>query len=172
MGSPIDNTAENLQEWEIPVVTLDVMRILVPVDGSATAVEATHVAVGLAKSLGAELVALFVDQQRAMDPIEALETEQFEGVHHSVAGLKVAETAGLKNGVVVKQLVREGAVGYEIVQAAKDERVDMIVMGSEGRTGIKRMLLGSIAEWVLREADVPVLVVPHCSTQYCLKPRS
>lgn len=171
MASTLDNTGENLQEWEVPVVTLDIKRILVAVDGSATAVEATNVAMGLAKCTGADVVALFVDSGRTMDPLEAMQTEEEEGVHHSRAGLTVAETAGTKNGVPVRTLVREGAVAHQILSAAEDEGADLVVIGSEGRTGLKRVMLGSIAESVLREAAVPVLVVRHCSTQYCLKPR-
>ena len=49
----------------------------------------------------------------------------------------------------------------EIVRLAEQEHVDMIVMGTHGRTGLSRLLMGSVAEAVVRRADCPVLVVKH-----------
>jgi sugar phosphate isomerase/epimerase len=70
MPSRPDNTAENLRDDEIGVVSYDPTRILIPTDGSATAIEATNVAIGLAKRFGAEVVAVFVDPGHAVEPIE------------------------------------------------------------------------------------------------------
>ena len=67
---------------------------------------------------------------------------------------KQAEVAGLK----VETFVREGEAYQTIVDLAKAKNVNMIVMGSHGRTGLKRLLMGSVAEKVIGYAPCPVLV--------------
>lgn len=167
----LDRTAELLTDEDFTAKELRVERILLPTDGSATAVEATSVAVCMARCFNAEIIALFVDPARTMDPLEALQEEHTEGIHHSRAGLDAAVRIGQVNGIKVTPVIAEGAVGHEIIGAARDHDVQMIIMGSEGRSGLKRFMLGSVAESVLREAHVPVTVVRHCSTEFCMKPR-
>jgi nucleotide-binding universal stress UspA family protein len=172
MTPRLDNTAEHIADDEIGLVTYDVKRILLPTDGSATAVEATEVAVGIAKRFGAEIVAIFVDPAPALDPLEDSMMEASEGVHHSRAGLHIAEVCGAKNGVAVGTVIEQGAVAHAILDAARENACDLIVMGNTGREGVKRLVLGSVAEAVVREAAVPVLVIKHCSTQYCTAVRT
>jgi nucleotide-binding universal stress UspA family protein len=161
-----------MTDEDIGVVELGVRRILLPTDGSATAVEATRVAVSLAKLTGAEVVAVFVTPGNVEDPMQYIEQEQLEGVKHSSAGLEVARMTGERNGVTVTLVERSGAVASEILSAAREFDVDMIVIGSEGRTGIKRLALGSIAQSVVRESHVPVMVVRHGSTGLSVEPRN
>lgn len=168
----LDRTAELMTDEDITEVSMSVSRILVPTDGSATAVEATKVAISMAKCFDAEVVALFVGPGRVEDPIEYASQEQLEGVHHSKAGISVAEKLGAKNGVRVITDHRDGAVGHEILAAVEAHEASMVIMGTEGRTGFKRLALGSVAESVVREAKVPVMVVRHCSTDFCMTPRS
>lgn len=172
MTSRLDNTAANLADDQIGAVLYSPRRILVPTDGSATAVEATYVAVGIAKTFGSEVVALFVDPSHVVDPIEEEMVEQTEGVHHSSAGLHVAVVSGARNDVTVRTMTAEGATAHAILQVADDEECDLIVIGNTGRRGIQRMVLGSVAEAVVRNADVPVLVVKHCSTAFCTEMRT
>lgn len=167
----LDRTAELMTDEDITEVSLSVSKILVPTDGSATAVEATKVAISMAKCLDAEVVALFVGPGRIEDPIEYASQEELEGVHHSKAGLAVAIKLGEKNGVKVITDHRDGAVGHEILAAVEAHGASMIVMGTEGRTGFKRLALGSVAESIVRESTVPVTVVRHCSTEFCMTPR-
>lgn len=172
MPSRLDNTAENMKDEEIGVVDYDVRRILLPTDGSATAIEAMEVAMGLAKRFGAEVVACFVDPTRVIEPIEEAMVEQSEGVHHSIAGLRCAVRSAEKNGVSLKTVVAEGAVAHAILATQRDEECDLIVIGNTGRSGMQRLMLGSVAEAVVREAGVPVLVVKHCSTKFCTAVRT
>lgn len=171
MAPTLDRTAELMTDEDIRTVDLKLDRILVPTDGSATAVEATNMAIGIAKCTGAELIALFVTPGRVEFPEEYADTERLEGIKHTDAGLDVAKKLAEKNGVAIRTRVAAGAVGHEILAAAKDYAVQMIVMGTEGRTGFKRLALGSVAESVMKESDVPVLVVRHCSSEYCMTPR-
>jgi nucleotide-binding universal stress UspA family protein len=172
MSSHLDSTAEHLADDEIGVVDYDVTRILLPTDGSATAIEATNVAIALAKRFGAGIVAVFVEQGRIVEPIEADTLEDSEGVHHTRAGLHVAKRAAEKNGVTVKTVVAEGAVASAILATQRDEECDLIVIGHRGRSNMQRLMLGSVAEAVVREADVPVMVIRHCSTKFCTEVRT
>lgn len=173
MAHTLDRTAELMTDEDIVELDLQVERILVPTDGSATAVEATKVAIAMSKRFGgAEILALFVGPGRVEDPMEYADMEQLEGIKHSTAGLDVAVKLGAKNGVKVTTFHRDGAVGHEIILAASEYGANMIVMGTEGRTGFKRFALGSVAASVVNESPVPVTVVRHCSTDFCMKPRA
>lgn len=167
----LDRTAELMTDEDITELSLSVSKIVVPTDGSATAVEATKVAIAMAKRFDATVIAVFIGPGRVEDPLEYASQEQLEGVHHSEAGLAVALKLAERNGVPISTERREGAVAHEILQAVEAHEADMVVMGSEGRTGFKRLALGSVAESVVREAKVPVTVVRHCSTEFCMTPR-
>jgi nucleotide-binding universal stress UspA family protein len=62
-------------------------------------------------------------------------------------------------GVEVRTIARVGEVSETILQVARDERVDVIVMGTHGRAGLGRLILGSVAEKIVRQAEVPVVTV-------------
>ena len=66
------------------------------------------------------------------------------------------------DGVKVQSVVREGYAATAIVDEATEQGVDLIVIGTHGLSGIKHMLLGSIAERVVQKAPCPVLTVKHC----------
>jgi nucleotide-binding universal stress UspA family protein len=172
MSSRLDNTADNMADSEIRAVHYDIRRILLATDGSATAVEATSVAVGMAVRFGAELVACYVDPSRLLEPLEEDMIERTEGVRHSIAGLKVAVRTAEASGVPVRSVVAEGAVATAVLETVETETCDMIVLGNTGRTGMQRLVLGSVAEAVVRQARVPVLVVKQCSTPFGMPMRA
>jgi len=172
MTSRLDKTAEHLRDEEIGIVDYAIRQICLATDGSATAIEATKVAIGMAKLHGAAIVAVMVQAGHVVDPIEEQMIEQSEGVHHSEVGLQVAQRFAEANGVVVKSVIAEGATAHAILEVAADEKCDLIVIGNTGRRGVQRMVLGSVAEAVVREASVPVLVVKHCSTEFCMEART
>lgn len=84
------------------------------------------------------------------DPAEAADPAFFEDV---------ARIAG-EYGAVVETVVREGTAAEAILEYAAETDVDAIVVGSEGRSGVSRVLLGSVAEAVARRSPVPVTIVP------------
>ncbi|MGE5242014.1 MAG: universal stress protein [Bacteroidota bacterium] len=122
-------------------------RILVPVDGSASADRALEHAIALAKAHAATLKIVFVD---GADEISRQIIE--------VAAAK-ARNAGLQpeSGLLVKLPTEE--IGGVILQEAGSWTADLIVIGTHGRRGLAHALLGSVAERVIRAATVPVLVV-------------
>lgn len=172
MVSRLDNTAENMKDDEIGVVTYDIKRICLATDGSATAIEATSVAIGLAKKHGASVVAVMVQASHVVEPLEEQQIEMSEGVHHSEAGLHVAAVCAEKNGVTLTSVVAEGATAHAIIETATDEGCDLIVIGNTGRKGLSALMLGSVAESVVHNAAIPVLVIKHGSTPFCTAVRT
>jgi len=67
----------------------------------------------------------------------------------------------VKEGLRLREIVRVGIPFLEILRVAKEEEVDLIVMGTHGRTGIAHALIGSVAEKVVRHAHCPVLTIKH-----------
>ena len=140
-------------------------NILVPVDGSETSYAAVAQAAELAKAFGGKITVvqvLALDPYIAAEYISATQTNDLiERARTSV--LKTLEEAAAKFsdlGIPVEAKLLEGQVVHrEIIKEAETSIADLIVIGSHGRTGLKRLFLGSVAQSVLGEAHIPVLVV-------------
>ena len=137
-------------------------RILVPTDGSSKGKRAVEHALALAAVHDAEVHALYVvdTASYAGTGMEAT-WAGIDDLLREDADEAVEQVAALAEGtdVAVETSVVEGAPGREIVQHATDIGCDLIVMGTHGRGGIDRLLLGSVAERVVRRSPVPVLTV-------------
>lgn len=142
-------------------------RILVPVDGSATSGLGLDKAIRLAKDQGATLCLLHIIDERVL-------TQNLEGGAAGIdrlldslrAGgkqiLARAEAKARKQRVRVKPVLLENiirSVADVIVRQAKLWRADLIVLGTHGRRGVSRLVMGSDAEGVVRSTPVPVLLV-------------
>ncbi|PKQ16623.1 MAG: universal stress protein [Actinobacteria bacterium HGW-Actinobacteria-7] len=156
----IKGAAEDVKLGDIQDVCLDFDRILLATDGSEPAILATQYAVTMAKTFGASIKAIYVD-----DGVEALQLPEeieaddtWEGYHPSVKGLGVAKVMCERNGVECEIEIIQGGVTKRIIRTAEAYGADLIVLGETGRTGLKRLGMGSIAETVLRGAPMPVLV--------------
>lgn len=135
-------------------------RILIPTDGSENTKEAIAKGLEMAKLMDAEVTALYVVDQTSFInfPMDStivsvyslLEKEGKDAVEY-------VRTEGAKIGVRVTVKVEEGSPARKIVDSSKFH--DLVVMGTLGRTGISKILLGSVAERVVRYADCPVLVI-------------
>lgn len=144
---------------------LHIRTILVPTDFSATAGQALDVARSLARDHRASLVlfAAVVPAQPTTEVFQPLpETGQtaspWAHAEHSVREQLAALAAGISE-VAVTTDVSTAAPGEAIVNAARQHQADLIVMGTTGRSGLARLLLGSVAEHVLRHASCPVLTI-------------
>jgi nucleotide-binding universal stress UspA family protein len=139
-----------------------IKKILIPTDGSEHSLRAADYGMSIAKMVGAQILAVFVVDDVVLDQIAKItnrETAERElradgkGYVNYVVGL--AEKAGLN----ASSLITEGRPFERIVHIAKDLNVDLIVMGTYGRRGAERILIGSVAERVIEYASCPVLVV-------------
>lgn len=140
-------------------------KVLVAVDGSELATEAVRVAADLASRAGGELAIVSVFDPRVVMSIEGGPSAlDLIGILRDDARRAVDEAA--KEAAAcppVERMVREGSPGTEIRAAAAEWKADLIAIGTHGRGGLKRLLLGSTAEAVVRHAPCPVLVVPESS---------
>lgn len=147
-------------------MSISLKRILVPTDFSGSAAQACRVAVNLARRYGAELhvlrVARFRNAERH-DPLTHLAQPERVKAELEAAALEAIDDllADVDTfNLTIVPVFRSGiAPGPTIVDYAADEDVDLVVMGTHGRRGLKHMMLGSVAEEVVRSAGCPVLTV-------------
>jgi nucleotide-binding universal stress UspA family protein len=136
--------------------------ILVPTDGSEGSTRVVEHAVKLATVHGATVHALYVVNSGTFAglPMES----SWEGLDEMLREDAATATAEVErvaeeSGVPVHSCVIEGSPSREIVEYAEREGCDLVVMGTHGRGGLDRLLLGSVAEKVIRASNVPVLTV-------------
>lgn len=134
-------------------------RILLPTDGSDATGPAVEQAIGLARETGAELHVLFVVEDIPYAP--EMMDDEVEGQLRAIGedAIKEIRERASEEGVDVVSALREGAPHTSILGYADEEDIDAIVMGTHGRSGLDRYLLGSVTERVVRTSDVPVLTV-------------
>lgn len=138
--------------------------ILVPTDFSSTAEQAWAIAKRLGAAVGAELVLLHVLVETPLYSEGPLSGARVREVYKAAAEWAEKEMAGWAEaaraaGFAVRTLVKTGAPHEVIVRAAAELGADLIVLGTHGRGGINRALLGSVADRVVRLAACPVLTV-------------
>jgi nucleotide-binding universal stress UspA family protein len=155
-------------------------RILLASDGSESAAHATEVAVELSKETHSELHVLYVGEypigesstaslypqaadtawvvQEGLTPIQEELGQQFEQVARRTLDAKVQQVREV-GGTVEQAHLRMGTPAAEIVELAEDLEVGLVVVGSRGLGGIKRALIGSVSDSVVRHAHCMVLVV-------------
>ena len=151
--------------------------ILVPVDGSETSFAAVAKAAELAKAFGSKITVvqvLTLDPYIAAEYITANQTNDLiERARASIVktleeakqkfteqGVEAEREANLLALIEAETKLLEGQViAREISNAAKELNADLIVIGSHGRTGLKKLFLGSVAQSILSEGTTPVLVV-------------
>ena len=140
-----------------------VQHVLVPMDFSATADRALVYAIALAQQLQARLTLLHVldltpvtmGEMTAGVTATALDTLETEAQHLLQASVERVQRAGLQG----ESLLVPGTPTHAIVATAGEQGVDLILMGTHGRTGLAHVFLGSVAEHVIRHAPCPVLVM-------------
>jgi len=144
-----------------------VQHVLVPIDFSATADRALEYAIALAQQLQARLTLLHVfdmtpvtmDEMTAGVAATYLDDLETDAQHLLQASLERVQRAGLQGD----SLLVQGTPTQTIVDTAGEQGVDLILMGTHGRTGLAHVFLGSVAEHVVRQGPCPVLVVRRAS---------
>lgn len=142
-------------------------KILVPLDGSPLAEAVLPHAQALAKSEGAEIVLLrvpviptteFISRDPAIIAkiVDDMEKETVEYIDFEVAKLN-------NEGAKASGLTREGSIPDTIIEVARETQADVIAMSTHGRSGLQRLLMGSVAEQVVSISPIPVMLI-HPST--------
>ncbi len=146
---------------------IDLHRILVPTDFSRSSTNALTYAIAFAEKFAAEVILLHVVQDLALfvpeavapappvvPPIEQFRAAARTALQRAIAGVQ-------RPGIAIRPEVVEGTPCEEIIRLAREREVDLVVMGTHGRTGLAHVFLGSVAEKVVRRAPCPVLTVRH-----------
>jgi nucleotide-binding universal stress UspA family protein len=142
-------------------------RILFPTDLNESSGEAMAYACELVNRFDAELHLLHVlheltatvpETELAVAVWGDYQREMRESAERALKGLRCS---GLREEKIALRSDRFGSPANEIVQYAKDNDIDLIVIGTRGRSGLAHVLLGSVAERVVRHAPCPVLTVRH-----------
>ena len=154
---------------------MNIQTILVPLDLGECSVDVADRASAMANKLRAEVVLLYVaelppgtDPASMVQPLATpsrsiggyLAGQAIEGMQRFAQPLREA-------GRPVRCLVRHGKPAEAILRAAEEVGADLVMMGTHGRKGLKRVLLGSVAEEVLRLADVPVMTIAWKPDREC-----
>ena len=127
-------------------------RILIPTDGSKCSFKAEDVAINIAQKFDGTLVAVHVIDEKLIYPFEVMEEE---------GNRILAEAAekGQKQGVEVEQVLIVGNPAHDMAKIVEKTRTDLLVIGTHGKTGLSKILMGSVAESALKSVKIPVLLV-------------
>ncbi len=140
----------------------NIHQVLVPIDGSDYSIRAVEYAIGLAKTQNAHVMLVYVVDELVVDQfssgpkrdeVEAeLKSDGQRAIHY-------AESLTQKAGVKSTSMLLRGRPFEQIVNTTKSFNIDIVVMGTYGRRGAERILIGSVAERVIEYSPCPVLVV-------------
>lgn len=126
--------------------------IMVPTDGSKCSLKAEDVAISIAKNFNAKLVVLHVIDEKLIYPFDVLEEE----------GTKILDEAtrkGKEEGLDVEQVLIVGSPTHDMEKIVEKTGTDLVVIGTHGKTGLTKIIMGSVAESTLKTVKVPVLLV-------------
>lgn len=137
-------------------------KILVPTDGSEFAKKAQKHALFLSKVSGAEIIAISVTENNFVNGLP-LDDEVYQLnqllKQRSEDNIKEFEEMDETSGIKFHGIIREGSPAKTILEVAKEEDIDLIVIGSSGKSGFDRFIMGSVAEKVVNAAKCAVLVI-------------
>ncbi len=151
---------------------MEIKKILCPVDFSEYSDEVVEYAGFLAKLLKARVVLIHV-----LDGLQGLDQFQILSLTPEEIARKMESEArdelevmmeDIAKGVKAETVLRWGKPFVEIIREIKEKKIDLVVMGSHGRTGIPHLLIGSTAERVVRKSPCPVLVVRRGSREFLM----
>lgn len=154
------------------MLTKPFQKILVGIDGSDNSLEAADYSITLAKSMGAQLIILNVLETEPWyygeKAYEWASPEELEKVYESEKSKiqkilddikEKADDVGVQSKTKILMIPRTEGTVKPLLGYAEEEEIDLMVVGTRGRTGIKRMVLGSVAGGVVTYAHCPVIVV-------------
>jgi nucleotide-binding universal stress UspA family protein len=143
-------------------------RILHPTDFSEQSNYALAIAIDLARQNQSSIIVLHTVPSLDTAPVSygevAAELEP-EGLRRRIEE-DLRHSAAVPNGINVEYMIAEGEPAREIIRVARERSCDVIVMGTHGRTGISHLMMGSVAEHVIRLAPCPVLTAKVAQAEH------
>ncbi len=136
-----------------------VKNILVPVDGSDSAIRAAKIASGLAVACQAKLMFLYVANINQLAINACLTDAILDSVNKAGDAVLNQALNEVPEGVTVEPFSQTGSPAVVILDFLEDHPVDLVVMGSRGLGVVKGVLMGSVSQYVVEQAKCPVLVV-------------
>lgn len=125
---------------------------MVPTDGSKNAQKAEDVAISIARNFQAILMVVHIIDEKLIYPFEVLEED----------GKKILERVTLKGkdqGVDIQQVLIVGNPTHDMAKIVEKTGADLVVIGSHGKSGLQKLLMGSVAENTIKTVKIPVLLV-------------
>jgi len=126
--------------------------IMVPTDGSEYSKKAEDTALSLAKKLGSNVVAVHIIDEKLIYPYEVLEEE-------GKAILQEVQKKGKEMDVEVHEILIVGNPTHDMAKITEKSGADLVVISTHGKTGLEKLIMGSVAENALKKVPVPVLLV-------------
>ena len=150
---------------------ISLKKILCPIDHSDCSKEALRYAVSFAMKDKAKVVLLYIIDIRSFnEELGAISTQipNEEMIEQLRVKLLDCIPEDIRDDMNIEAIVAQGVPFAEIISTAKEKEIDMIVIGSHGRTGISHMMLGSVSEKVVRKAPCPVLTVRQSDHEFVM----
>jgi nucleotide-binding universal stress UspA family protein len=126
--------------------------IMVPTDGSEYSKKAEDTALSLAKKLGSTVVAVHIIDDKLIYPYEVLEEE-------GTAILHEVQKKGKEMDVEVNEILIVGSPTHDMAKITEKAGAELVVLSTHGKTGLERLIMGSVAENAIKKIAVPVLLV-------------
>lgn len=136
-----------------------IRRILVPLDGSKNSIRGLDNAIYLARQCQATITGIYILPRVPVRTYRAIQYPEKELLKDADRNMEYAKKHCAQNGVVFEKKISFGDPGYTIVKYAKDKKFDIIVIGARGRGSIKEIFFGSVSNYVLHKANMPVLII-------------
>ncbi|WKT58683.1 universal stress protein [Candidatus Nitrosotenuis chungbukensis] len=136
-----------------------IKRILVPLDGSKNSIRGLDNAIYLARQCQATITGIYILPRVPVRAYRAIQYPEKELLKDADRNMEYAKKHCAQNGIVFEKKISFGDPGYTIVKYAKDRKFDIIVIGARGRGSIKEVFFGSVSNYVVHKAGMPVLIV-------------
>lgn len=138
-----------------------VTKILVPLDGSKNSLRGLEMAISIARQFGATITGMYSFNEQPHTEFQGIGSITKSHNKEVKKFLNAAKLLSAQNGIVFKEKVMRGDIGYNIVKLAqsKKEKFSLIVIGSRGRGSVKETFFGSVSNYVIHASRIPVLIV-------------
>lgn len=144
-----------------------IKKIMIATDGSEASRKAARAGVEIARALCSDVTSVYVVDTHRLNSLHGYAS--LPGLKDKILDLMLREGEAATSevdkmasdaGLPLKKIVAEGDPSSELLRISQESGMDMIVIGSTGRSGLNKFLLGSVAEKVIRHSKVPVMLVP------------